>query len=65
MIKSIDEGLGVTPSAKPLVCYDGWHCDPQCSFLKHQSKDKLDGRCIKTGNELGWYDYYIADCVEN
>ena len=48
---------------KPAVCEDGWHCDPKCPFLKDPSNDRLNGTCTKSGNELTWHDYYIAECV--
>ena len=44
----------------PLVCEDGWHCEPQCPFMYHK---KEIGMCRIHG-ELDWYDYYIAACVK-
>mgnify|MGYP000238793092 CR=1 FL=1 len=64
MITSIDEDLGVTPSAKPLVCEDGEHCDPGCPFLNDPSED-ISGKCMKSGNPLDWHDFYMAECIEN
>ena len=50
--------------SKPLVCEDGEHCEPDCPFLKENpSVEVLQATCAKSGAELDWYDYWLADCI--
>ena len=53
----------VNISDNPLVCEDGWHCDPECTFLKPSGNDDVDGKCLQDGSDLDWHDFFIANCV--
>ena len=44
----------------PEVCDDGWHCEPSCQYLAVDE----DYICRLSNTELGWYDYFIANCAE-
>lgn len=35
-----------------------FNCEPDCPMLS-------DGICMKSGNKLDWYDFWIAECLED
>lgn len=42
-----------------------YHCCPTCPYLQSLGDaTRIEGRCLKTGAELDWYDFYLAVCVE-
>jgi hypothetical protein len=49
----------------PMVM-DGSHCDPGCPHLKVDPEEPygVRGRCALKDQELDWYDFYLALCVE-
>jgi hypothetical protein len=53
----------MTDKKKRIVCEDGWNCDPECPYLKpSENTNDVKGKCGLTGNDLDWYDWYLADC---
>ena len=48
--------------AKPKICEDNLHCG-DCSFIKPYGKpEDLTALCLKSGNDLMWHDFWIAEC---
>jgi len=47
----------------PVVCEDGIHCG-DCPYLEPYGDYERDltAKCNLTGNDLMWYDYWIAEC---
>ena len=47
--------------------YDGnnINCEPDCKYLIASDNDGYCGFCAKYGEELYWYDYFIAVCKNN
>ena len=47
---------------KPKILSSG-HCDPECPFLEIQGEVyDLAAKCRLTGEELFYYDYFMAAC---
>lgn len=56
----------MTNPVERVVMPDGWHCDPECPYLKPDSDPtNVFGKCSLSGNSLDWHDWYIAECVES
>jgi len=43
------------------------HCDPKCPFLTPWDHPYFhhSAWCWKQMRNLGWYDYWLADCIES
>lgn len=53
---------------QPIVSEDNIHCDPSCPYLFRLNPNdvySLDARCTLTGEDLMWYDFWIAECEES
>jgi hypothetical protein len=49
-----------TKSKQPLVDKVLGLCVPNCPFLDHANES-----CTQTGKKLEWYDYWLAECLED
>ena len=51
----------------PLRDNDTGHCEPNCPFLKQWDHPYWHHTawCWKQMRDLGWYDYWLADCINN
>lgn len=52
---------------KPIIGEGGDHCSPDCPYLAKCEHPYWHHTawCWKQMRDLGWYDYWIADCVHN
>jgi len=51
----------------PIRDDDSGHCDPGCPFLFPWDHPYLhhSAWCWKQMRNLGWHDYWLADCINN
>ena len=44
-----------------IPCDDGVHCDGECPFLAPYGDEySITAKCNLTGEDLMWYDYWVA-----